>query len=130
MPSDESETSPGSDDRTEPEESGSDAAAEQPRDPETGKFLPKSERQSTEVPSEAESPSASGESSPAPEGEPGADSSVGGSRTGRQRPETTTPTFVTNPDGYPRPPTVYLPALPWLRTPVRPPAHETVMRPR
>jgi len=34
--------------------------------------------------------------------------------------------FVTNPDGYPRPSTVFLPTLPWLRLPSRPPAHETV----
>jgi hypothetical protein len=34
--------------------------------------------------------------------------------------------FVTNPDGYPRPSTVFLPTLPWLRLPSRPLAHETV----
>jgi len=34
--------------------------------------------------------------------------------------------FLTNPNGYPRPATTFLPSHPWLRLPSRLPAHETV----
>jgi len=36
--------------------------------------------------------------------------------------------FVTNPNGYRRPPSTYLPTHPWLRLPSRPPEYETISR--
>jgi len=56
---------------------------------------------------------------------------AGGSPTGGTGTHNTTgrspgTVFVTNPNGYPRPSTVFLPTLPWLRLHSRPPAHETV----
>jgi hypothetical protein len=180
MTSDDSDTADGADEDTASEASSDrGTAGGQPRDPETGKFLPKDERPGAEPdepeasdseppsesaesePREAESQSASTESAApveadAPEPKPPANSahpSEPQPDTGSARPTGESPTphrtdaatwhrtprgstestvqaprtvFVPNPNGYPRPPAVYLPALPWLRVPSRPPAHETV----
>ncbi|MDS0261320.1 hypothetical protein NDI56_18120 [Haloarcula sp. S1CR25-12] len=98
----------------------------QPRDPETGRFLAKDER-----PEAGTDPSESATS----EDDSTADSPAAAeaSAQSRARPRTTTTAaapprtvFVPNPSGYPRPSALYLPALPWLRLPSRPPTHRTV----
>lgn len=140
MPSDERET-PGSDEQSEDEASTDIAGATQPRDPETGKFLPKDERPAGRATGEPDSTSSVAEArtEPATDTEttapaPPVESTVAVAERGQTtvpRPHSAAarPVFVTNPGGYARPPTVYLPSLPWLRLAARPPQHRTVSRP-
>ena len=130
----------------------------QPRDPDTGKFLPKNERP-TDGPEFA--PNVDDETAPAGsepfDGENGTDAparnrpasmpeTTGESHTAGRSPApdpSATPTartgdtpevparsrFVPDPGGYLRSSTAYLPALPWLRVPAKPPAYPTVVVP-
>lgn len=189
MPSDESETPREDEGERGDEETPEDQTqTELPRDPETGKFLPKDERPSDEgtdeeVPSmDEDTDEVTEEAEPSmdetteeemeeaeltpdetteeekqlsnelteeevrPAGEATAEagppSDTDGDTSTHRRgtnsgpgtvhlepPGYRGPVFRTNPVGYPRSSTVYLPALPWLRLPVRPPDYPTVSLP-
>ena len=144
MPSDERET-PGSDEQADVDESADDEAAGQPRDPETGKFLPSDERPAGDSSAESESessrddvthnaestsPTDTGDTRESPKEPPDESHERGltALRGPSDPPASLGTVFVTHPEGYPRPRTMFLPTLPWLRLPARPPAHETVSR--
>lgn len=149
MTSDESDTLRGTDDDGE----------DPPRDPDTGKFLPKDERQRDDTESgvaegdemvsdDTESAASMDEietertGSSTPPGRPsnemprdGDPPGVPGSRVSLSGPVAASATaagssvFVHDPRGYPRSHAAYLPALPWLRVPVKPPSYPTVVVP-
>lgn len=114
MPSDESETPQGDDDRSVDVDSESTETADQLRDPETGQFLPNDARPAADttddqgVPSDSED--AATEVSTASDGK--------STRRRSERTGSRGPVFRPNPGGYPRQAAVYFPALPWLRLPV------------
>lgn len=107
------------------EQAETDPPAEEPDDttanPETG---PGEETEGTAREPAPTSPSGRDR---APESTPRTPESSGREPSTASRPPTG-PVFVPNPNGYPRPATVFLPAHPWLRLPARPPDHETVSR--
>jgi len=135
--------------RAETEHEATGSSSGPVRDPETGKFLPKDDGGDDEPATADDTDESRTTPDERADAEPDEPRSVGPERAADEQPAPPTSgsewrsdrpdqplaapprqtVFVPNPDGYPRPPTMYLPVVPWLRLPSHPPAHDTVTLP-